>query len=271
VKSQFKALIAFIAILWFIGLISGSPRVWAESTDAGQNNLQKVFEKWDMDGNGKLDKNEWRGRTPFGQVDKNEDDLITREEIGLPADSSVQQQSPNIWSRMVQAWDADGDGKLDKNEWGGRMPFGQADKNKDDFVTREEIGLSSDSSVQQQRSPNIGNRVVQAWDADGDGRLDKNEWRGRMPFEQMDRNGDKSITPDEMGAASEGFQKTATETTPAPQETATPSGEDFQQMLKVMDMDRDAKISESEWNGSPDLFMELDQNKDHYVTADEVT
>ena len=269
-KRQSNALIALIAILWSVGLVSWSPRVWAESTDVGQKNLEKLFGKWDADGNGKLDKSEWRGRTPFGEVDKNKDDVVTREEVGLPADSSVQQPSPDIWNRMVQAWDGDGDGKLDKNEWRGRTPFEQVDKNKDDVVTREEVGLPADSSVQQ-RSPDIWNRMVQAWDGDGDGKLNKGEWRGRMPFEQMDRNGDGSITSDEMGAPSAGLQKTAPDTTAAPQESASPSGEDFQQMLKVMDMDRDGKISESEWNGSPDLFMELDQNKDHYVTADEVT
>jgi Ca2+-binding EF-hand superfamily protein len=73
--------------------------------------------------------------------------------------------------------------------------FGKTDKDADGFVTLEELA----ASMQGPRDKIAAK--IKEMDADGDGAISQEEWKGRPEmFGKLDKNGDGSLTADEMQA-----------------------------------------------------------------------
>jgi len=246
-------------------------------------NLEAMFDRWDLNHDGKLSRAEWRGKTPFDQVDRDRDGFITKDDLQpIP---SEKQSSKSGFAEVFDSWDTNDDGKLSSIEWKGRTPFERVDKNGDGFVTKDEIGLGGTertSSSDSKETDNRFQRFFTRMDANHDGKISKDEWKGNPSvFDHLDQDQDSVITSAEMAAASGAFQQSTSKISEKkeksvakqhPQDPAKPtSGSDtFQRMLKAMDANHDGKISSSEWNGGESTWEKLDKNKDGFVTADEV-
>src|SRR5262245_35038940 len=96
--------------------------------------------------------------------------------------------------------DTNNDGKISSSEWKGSADmFARLDSNHDGYITREEM---------KQNRPKNGNvegrgsRNLRAMDTNGDGRISRDEWKGRSEvFDRLDANHDGFITSDERPKA----------------------------------------------------------------------
>jgi len=93
------------------------------------------FEYLDVNGNGRIERNEWHG-TPgeFSRLDRNRDNVLSRAEVvGTTTTTAAQ---PDLFATL----DADGDGMVSPVEWRWSLrSFYQQDTNDDGFVTRNEF------------------------------------------------------------------------------------------------------------------------------------
>ena len=90
------------------------------------------------------------------------------------------------WQRMKR-YDADGDGKVTREEFRGpARAFDRFDANRDGVVTQEEMRA-------RRADP-----VTRAADADKDGKVTKEEWSAL--FDRMDANGDGVLDASELRA-----------------------------------------------------------------------
>jgi len=105
------------------------------------------------------------------------------------------------WERIKQ-YDADGDGKITKQEFQGPERFwDRLDANGDGELTREEVGkMRRRGRGENQRGG--GNGLMRAADTDRDGKVSKAEWDAY--FKKMDENGDGQLDEGEMRAAMAG-------------------------------------------------------------------
>lgn len=151
----------------------------------------ELFKLWDANGDGRLSKEEYRGAVPFGDLDKNRDGFLSKEELGIS--TYPVQQRGGAFQYMLENWDKDGDGKISRTEWKGKRSFESVDADGDGFITQNEVGISPSTP----RSMNYEG-LLEAWDEDGDGKISRSEWRGRFPFNRIDKNKDGFITREEM-------------------------------------------------------------------------
>lgn len=87
-------------------------------------------------------------------------------------------------------------------------------------------------------------------DANQDGQITRDEWKGRdRGFQKADRNNDGIISRDEALAGGRKFGK---------------------RQLKRMDADKNRQITRSEWSGDPESFNKLDKNNDGVLTRQEI-
>lgn len=97
--------------------------------------------------------------TAFNQFDANADGMLDPEEVS------------GTYVNNFSAWDADGDGFLDEEEFS-TTTFGNTDADDDDLVSEEEWDIGTTGM--------FGNYVDEedfdAWDVDGDGFLEYDEW-----------------------------------------------------------------------------------------------
>jgi Ca2+-binding EF-hand superfamily protein len=96
-----------------------------------------VFDKIDIDGNKKIDKKEYRDAVSksFDILDKNMDSYLDREDFkaaGIPNSN-----------KLFDELDTNQDARLSKDEFlkGAEKHFTIMDKNKDDFIDKNEINL----------------------------------------------------------------------------------------------------------------------------------
>jgi Ca2+-binding EF-hand superfamily protein len=92
----------------------------------------------DKDGDGKVSKAEFTGRPQmFERLDRNRDGFLSRDELPGGNLGAATKGQP---ARRLRAMDKDGDGKISKEEFTGRpQMFERLDKNKDGFITRDEL------------------------------------------------------------------------------------------------------------------------------------
>jgi len=139
------------------------------------------------------------------------------------------------WSRL-QRMDADGDGKVSRDEFTGpdRL-WGRLDRDGDGFVTEGEAGAMRRGG----RRGKPGGRMTERFDGNEDGKISAEEWTAF--FEKADENGDAVLDPDEMSAALAGRRyedKAPRVGAPVPQVKAKRAGSD-----EVVDLARAKKTT----------------------------
>lgn len=95
-------------------------------------NLDKAFRRMDANKDGKLSREEWKGKAQgFERLDSNQDGFVTREEL-----EAVRQQMNKALNKM----DANNDGQIARDEWKGKARgFDKLDANSDGVLTTEEL------------------------------------------------------------------------------------------------------------------------------------
>lgn len=159
-----------------------------------------------------------------------------------------------LFLRIVRAWDTNGDGRLGPSEWKGRRPFGEVDTNGDGVITEDDFTVTEADA-----SPvNRFERLVSAWDRDKDGKISPEEWKSKRDFNGFDKDEDGFITRKDFsrGAAEAG--------------TIDPQLQQGHSLVDALDLNKDGRISRSEWDKEEGSFDDFDKNIDGYVTRDEL-
>lgn len=181
--------------------------------------------------------------------------------------------------RFFDTYDANQDGKVTKEEFSGDADiFDLLDKNKDGVVSLDELGLPADYKPRplpkesdnaegrmkggdaSRRAEEMKKRFIQlkAMDKDGDGRVSKEEYNGKFPFDLLDRNKDGFIDEkDRPGQAGAG----------GPGAPMTP--EELERRFKEVDKNADGKVTKEEFPGPPERFTALDKDGDGAITLEE--
>ncbi len=170
--------------------------------------LRSVFDKFDTDGDGKLDRKEVEQmlqvlRKRFGQEEKK------------PAVNS--QQVDKVVARLLEQMDTNKDGKISRAEAKGRIAelFDQLDTNKDGFLDKNELRQAAMRFLAAQaaqggkgapppRPAAITGPEFDDLDKNADGRLTKDELQGTPfaeHFDEIDTNKDGKMDRKEFEAS----------------------------------------------------------------------
>jgi Ca2+-binding EF-hand superfamily protein len=105
---------------------------------------------------------------------------------------------------------------------------------------------------QRQRGGFRREKRMKTMDINNDGAISRDEWKGKNEaFVSIDKNGDGTLTREEMLAAS-------------------PRQGNRNGRIKQMDTNDDQQISRDEWKGDPKRFARLDVNSDGVITKEEL-
>jgi len=115
------------------------------------------------------------------------------------------------------------------------------------------VALPVAAQQSQDKAHRGGQQRFEKMDANHDGRISKDEWKGRNDvFDRLDTNHDGFLTMDELKQGREHAR------------------ENMGRALRNMDTDNDGRISRQEWKGRAEMFDRLDANHDGYLTKDEL-
>ena len=189
--------------------------------------------------------------------------VFAAEGDGGPQPQQGGDNQPQWLGRMLERWDANGDGKITKDEFQGRQAmFTRLDADADGAITKEELQAVQGRQGGAQPGAWQGRRgdpaerwkgMLERWDANNDLQLSREEFGGpEQAFNALDVNGDGTITAEEYNQAA-GQQR----------ERANPAAS----LIRMMDEDGDGRLSEEEWGT---FFTETDANGDGFVTLDEL-
>ena len=104
----------------------------------------------------------------------------------------------NMWDRMSRR-DADGDGKISKEEFPNERMFQRFDSNGDGFITKDEVDAMRGRGG---RGGGVSGRTLSRFDQNDDGKVTKDEWD--KLFADGDKNGDGILDREELTAALSG-------------------------------------------------------------------
>lgn len=210
-----------------------------------------------------------------------------------------------------KALDADGDGQLTLREYAraavARREFAACDKDRDGKLTKEEFasfrlgagtGAQAGGEAMFERLDADKNgeiteaeagrmwRMLSRSDANGDGKLSKEEWtkareqlekdmatRRGEEFASLDKNGDGALSFLELlGRERGGAGRAEAPAVEAGKNVEQPKGRQAlgERLLRGMDTNGDGKIAKSEWTGAEERFKGLDTNGDGVIDAAEI-
>jgi Ca2+-binding EF-hand superfamily protein len=164
-----------------------------------------------------------------------------------------------------QAMDSNHDGRITRAEWrGSDRSFRVHDWNGDGVLTGDEVRPGAQRSVAPLDDTDFDSanreytfndwtaRGFTALDRNRDGRITSNEWSfDRAGFHRADHNGDGVISRAE-------FLNTDLE------------DDDRGDLFADLDVNKDNRVSRSEWHGGTNAFNTLDANKDGVLTRGEL-
>lgn len=164
----------------------------ATASTSTSNTAQMRFAGLDRNGNGVIERNEWRGNNrSFAIHDWNNDGVLSGDEVRtgtVPPAGSVEAEDYNMSPTDRFAYlDVNNNGYIDRNEWDGSLDmFYQVDRNNDSRLSRAELNQGVRSTFA-------------SLDVNGDNRISLGEWAwSHRSFDQMDTNRDGVITRDEF-------------------------------------------------------------------------
>lgn len=182
----------------------------------------------------------------FSKLDKNAD--------GQVASDEVDENAKELFERLLRRADANGDGKLSKDE------FAKANSARPD--NRPEADAPGRPALEPAR-------ILERADANGDGKISREEAPQplRSVFDRIDANSDDAVDKAELerfaqrmragGAAMPGAQ-------PRPEHLVGAM------LLRAIDADKDGEISSSELADAAKALAQFDTNKDGKLDAAEL-
>lgn len=179
----------------------------------GPRDIEEFIAENDADEDGQLSLEEFPGLDEhFVELDADADGYVTYEEI-------VAWREARFHARVAEAvarWDVDQDGQVSIDEFPGEDErFAQLDLNDDGYLTLDEmifaIEAEREAAAEEDKpgegpapAPNpahtqIVERMIERCDGDGDGQLNRGEFRGSdRLFENIDANGDGQLCTEEF-------------------------------------------------------------------------
>ena len=230
------------------------------------------------------------GKAVFKQCDRNADGVLDAGELKLlpplPLDSP-QRRAEDAIARL----DQDGDKMLSQNEF--RVPgarFEELDVNKDGLVDLKEMVVWFESGRGQSfgipAGAEIADRMLEQFDKNGDGKIDKDELEGlpEAMWRRWDLNADGVVEGAEIEKAVESMRGGRMMNVPGGPGfggieaggpgTRGPRGElmrgNPQETIKALDKDGDGKLTAAELGVDPRIFQRIDRDGDGKVTAEEL-
>lgn len=225
----------------------------------GQQQQQREtmrFRGMDANGDGRIQRREWRGSAQSFRVhDWNNDGILSGDEVRPGA---TRRRDDNDFdpqrSRQYADWteeafadlDHNRDGRVTKDEWHyDNESWLRADRNRDNVLTKAEFlgDVASDLDREDR---------FEYLDANNNGRIERAEWHGtRDAFDWLDRNSDGSLSRAEVVG----------------EETGTADSD----LFVSLDYNRDGRLSPDEWHWSRRSFLQQDTNRDGVVSREEFT
>lgn len=226
----------------------------------GASFLMRNIELFDTDGDGALSRQEYEDgmREIFERLDANGDGKVDRAEMSR--DLSTIFVPPATRSRqLLRAYDQNNDGKITAEEC--LLPpkaFADLDINKSGALESEDlIKLTLAKTALLQDPARRAAALLAELDKNGDKKLSPEEFElGKAVFKQTDRNADGLLDADEL--------KTLP---PLPADSPLRRAEE---MIARMDQDGDKMLSQNEFRVPGGRFEDLDTNKDGLVDLKEM-
>jgi Ca2+-binding EF-hand superfamily protein len=225
----------------------------------GARRLQELM-AMDADKDGRVSREEYKGRVAFDRLDADKDGFLSREDFQARARAETE-------ARFKER-DKDGDGKVARAEFPGTDDaFKALDRDGDGSITLAE--MQAGPSGRGDRAPG---KAPLRGDKNGDGKVTRDEFPGTDDaFKALDQDGDGAITAAELGKA--GRPKKAGEPSdamppPPPGDTTPPSG-GMGALFSALDRDGDGRLARNEFAGDDARWRSLDRNADGWVTPDE--
>jgi len=222
---------------------------------SGAQRLVRRMKQWDENGDGVVERAEWKGPEPlFARLDADQDGKISRKEA-----KKFEKEAGRRWNNRVSdaafgRFDDNGDGKISAEEWKSRPElFARFDVNGDGFITRDELTPKGPrggrrAKMYDARSGKDSAAFLQKFDKNRDGKVSKEEFPHERRFAEIDADGDGTLSETEIKDAMDKRQREA--------------GYGF---FERFDLDSDGKITREEFTGSAAAFERLDRNNDGVI------
>ncbi len=213
--------------------------------------MQRFLERYDEDADGKVSRQERRGRAEgYDRLDRNEDSSIDTSDMQAAGGRGGKGGAPKRLPTRLRSMDGDENGRVSRAEWKGpEQLFDRLDKNGDGSIDPSELGGGQDDAGRG----NQRGRSFEQLDKNGDGYLDADDGFQERMLRRLDKDEDGRVTPDEFAAA---------------RKQGARAGQDraLKGMLRRFDEDKDGKVSRDEFPGSDERFEQIDKNGDGFLS-----
>jgi len=227
---------------------------WDDDWDDDDENIR--FEGLDTNRDGRVTRSEWRGNArSFDNHDLNRDGVLSGSEL-RPGVRRETRTWTDTWNERFERLDRNNDNYISMSEWTrDARQFDRLDLNNDNRLSRSEL-----MNLARQRQASWDQQFTEM-DVNRDGRLSRREWlRDDDIFERLDRNNDGYVTRTEL--VNRDFDRDDNQ--------YDDRNTSWDQRFTEMDVNRDGRLSQREWQRDRDTFELLDRNDDGYVTRTEL-
>jgi Ca2+-binding EF-hand superfamily protein len=255
---------------------------WAGAAERIER-MKRQFAEWDTDKDGKVTKEEYKGKGSFEVLDRNKDGVLSADDVAAFPGAGKAPRNPAEAQARFKEQDKNGDGKVTPDEFPGPAEvFKARDANGDGALTLDEVEKAG-----MEPRPGAGRKERFArMDADKDGKLSPTEFLGGAEmFKAMDKDADGFLTPEELDTIRGKGKKPgdpakpggpAAPGTPAPpmdggddMGPAAPGGAPMGGLFAALDKNRDGKLSREEFAGNDEEWRRLDRDANGWITPEE--